>query len=294
MGGECHRLCPHKSRCGRVRVSATAAVGRCARRGARTAPQPSARHHNINDEKSGRQTASDSAPVELERFLRQHFNQIGRTMPHKVPLVFTCGNGLMSTVCCLSCFHIPNWAELACVCACPCLAAMDDDSNERYNINFRHLVRHHFGPSLPPASADTIGRVTQRVAWCTRGTRRVARRRVLICALPAALCQNWGFQVPRSPDGHVPAGAQLGATGVQHWRREWVHTQVALWPPVRCDLQRLRLQVRLAAKRVNSSPFVCFRFRCTITMVAGNHPGGWNSEHLEVGGPFATLSRPER
>ena len=56
--------------------------------------------------------------------------------------------------------------------------------------------------SLPPASADIIARVTQRGAWCTRGTRRVARRRPLICPLPAALCQNWGFQV------HLAAAAR--------------------------------------------------------------------------------------
>ena len=49
-------------------------------------------------------------------------------MPYEVPLLYTAGNWLMSTACCLSCFHIPNWAEMTCVCAFPCLAALDDDS----------------------------------------------------------------------------------------------------------------------------------------------------------------------
>ena len=53
-------------------------------------------------------------------------------MPYKVPLVFSCGNWLLSTACCLSCLHIPNWAELTCVCACPFLAAIDEDANEGY------------------------------------------------------------------------------------------------------------------------------------------------------------------
>ena len=76
-------------------------------------------------------------------------------MPYKVPLIFTCGNGLMSTVCCLSCFHIPNWAELTCVCACPCLAALDDDSNERYQDLQTVMYRRVLNWELLACSAES-------------------------------------------------------------------------------------------------------------------------------------------
>ena len=63
-------------------------------------------------------------------------------MPYEIPLLFTAGNWLMSTACCLSCFHIPNWAEMTCVCACPCLAALDDESAwEKRTARSRRCVK---------------------------------------------------------------------------------------------------------------------------------------------------------
>lgn len=81
-----------------------------------------------------------------------------------VPLAYTCGNFWLSTVCCFSCGHFYNWAEMACVALCPFLSYIDDEAFEDYGdsqsvlyhraLNFRLC---YWGPGRERSSCNDTG-----------------------------------------------------------------------------------------------------------------------------------------
>lgn len=74
-----------------------------------------------------------------------------------VPRKYTCGNGLLSTLCLFSCIHPLNWANLFCACFFPCLAYMDEEAWEDYTDQQTLLYERVFNFRLCLWTSKDIG-----------------------------------------------------------------------------------------------------------------------------------------